>query len=287
MKVTIAIPNFNGEKSLKENLPDIVSSGADEVLIIDDRSFDSSVEVIETYPSIKLHIHKNNLGFVRTVNELFNLALGDIVVLLNNDVGVNKGFLSHLTPHFSDEKIFAVNCHEEGEGWPVASWKEGFFQWGRGIEGREVHRSAWASGGSAAYRKDVWHSLGGFDEIYTPGYWEDIDISYRAIGTGFHILWEPKAKVLHKHGTIMQKVFRKRYIQWIKDRNQLLFIWKNITDQKLLTDHRVSLLKRLLGGMSFGYWIPYLMALSKKPLLKKGVLSKKITDLEIINYANE
>ncbi len=286
MKTSIVIPNFNGQDLIKKNLPNILEAGADEILVLDDGSKDESVKLLrENFPMVKLLINQKNLGFIPSVNKLFQEAIGDIVVLLNNDVSVKKDFLEFLVKHFEDKSTFAVNCHEKGEGPSVAFWKEGFFEFKRGVEGSSTQKSSWASGGSAAYSKKIWQSLGGLDNLFAPFYWEDLDISFRAIKNGFNIFWEPKARVSHEHETTIGKTFSKRYVNLVKQRNQLLFIWKNITEQNLLQDHSKNLHKRLLGGMGLGYWIPYLWAMLKKSQIKKEVLEKKLSDQEVIDYA--
>lgn len=289
MKITIAIPNFNGEKLLEKNLPNILESGADEILVIDDASKDNSLEVLEKWKekneNLKVIIHKKNQGFTSSVNELFEEAKGDIVISLNNDVWVEKDFLKPLEKHFENDQVFAVNLHEEGEGPSVAFWKDGYFEFRRGKELKIIQKSAWASGGSAAFRKNIWKDLGGLDKILAPFYWEDVDISFRALKKGFEILWEPEAKVKHEHGTTIEKTHKKRYTNWIKERNQLLFIWNNIHDKNLKRDHKKALLKRLLT-MGFGYWIVFTWALVRNVRFHREELDKNSrTDLEAINYA--
>ncbi|KKQ75021.1 MAG: Glycosyl transferase, family 2, partial [Candidatus Woesebacteria bacterium GW2011_GWB1_38_5] len=75
-------------------------------------------------------------------------------------------------------------------------------------------------------------------------YWEDVDISYRAMKRGYRVLWEPEAKVIHKHESTMVKI-NKRKRNVIMERNQLLFIWKNITSKNLMKKHVAGLFKRL------------------------------------------
>jgi GT2 family glycosyltransferase len=286
MKTTIAIPNFNGKGLLERNLPNIISSGADEVLVIDDGSSDQSVEFIRAnFPTVKLLVNKKNQGFIYSVNRLFEEAEGEIVVLLNSDVLVSREFLKPLLVHFKDKQVFAVNCHEQDEAWSDAFWSKGFFEFKRGDEKSVAHRSSWASGGSAAYRKEIWKRLGGFDELFAPFYWEDVDLSYRAIKAGFDVLWEPEAKVTHEHETTISKVFKKRFTDWVKQRNQLLFIWKNIDDKRLIGEHRKYLIRRLFGGIGLGYWVPFIWALIRYPKIKRLKDEWiKLKDREVIDY---
>lgn len=296
MKITIAIPNYNGRDLLEKNLPNIIQSGADEVLVIDDGSTDESLELLSklkiqnvfqtAYGRTKFKIleNKKNLGFIPSVNKLFKEATGEIVVLLNNDVFVEANFLNPLLGHFEGKNVFAVNCHEKGEGPSISFWKNGFFEYKRGEEKNIVQKSAWASGGSAAFLKEIWQELGGFDDLFAPFYFEDTDISFRALKLGYKILWEPKSEVWHQHETTISKTVSKRYKNWVVERNLLLFIWKNITDKKLLTDHKINLFKRLFTFSKLGYWIPFIWALalmSTEKRDRKYILSDK----EVINYA--
>ncbi len=86
--------------------------------------------------------------------------------------------------------------------------------------------------------------LGGMDEkLLSPLYWEDLDLSYRAQKRGYELLWEPKAMVTHEHESTVKKL-PIRYVQRIQERNQLLFIWKNLTSRILFRKHIIGLLKR-------------------------------------------
>src|SRR3989344_2900127 len=114
MKVTIAIPNFNGEKLLEKNLPNILESGVDEVIVLDDGSGDKSLELLSKFTidngQLRIIKHGKNKGFIPSVNELVKNAAGELVVLLNNDVWVERDFLKPLTKHF-EKKVF-MNSNE-------------------------------------------------------------------------------------------------------------------------------------------------------------------------------
>ncbi|MCX8009391.1 MAG: hypothetical protein N3A54_06900, partial [Patescibacteria group bacterium] len=126
----------------------------------------------------------------------------------------------------------------------VAFWKKGMFLHKRG----EIDKfdTAWVSGGSGAFRRTYWIELGGMDERFNPFYWEDIDLSYRARKSGFILLFEPKSVVIHKHEEgVIKQMMTKRYVQRIAYRNQLLCIWKNITDLSYILEHIFYLHVRL------------------------------------------
>lgn len=271
LTVSIVLPNWNGEKLLEKNLPKVIaaSDGA-EVIVVDDCSTDNSVEVLKLkFPSVKTVVKDKNSGFARSVNTGVERVHGDVVILLNTDVVPEKGFLIPLLTHFSDPEVFAVGCLEKSSenqkivlrGRSVAHWQKGFFIHARG----EVDKSdtAWVAGGSGAFRKSLWQSLGGLDTIYSPFYWEDIDISYRARKAGYKIIFEPKSVVWHYHeqGSIKTQ-FQKEHVEAIAFRNQFMFIWKNVSDRRIWIDHfvwtPVRIIQELLRGhtaMAYGFFL--------------------------------
>lgn len=274
MKVTIIIPNFNGKELLKKNLPQVLEAvGENEVIVVDDGSTDRSVIEIKNQISnikntnkkakIKLIQNKKNLGFASTVNRGVKEATGELIVLLNTDVVPESNFLTYATAHFSDPKVFAVGflqkCPENGKvilrGRGIGKFERGFLIHSRGTvsdkdtsDGVRVHSSEveeyrktlWVSGGAAMFRKSIWQELGGMDTIYNPFYWEDIDLSYRAQKAGYKLVFEPKSVVMHNQekGAI-RNLYTPGQVKTIAYRNQILFVWLNITDFQLILNHLI------------------------------------------------
>ena len=93
------------------------------------------------------------------------------------------------------------------------------------------------------------------------------------------MIWEPGAKVEHDHETTM-KTLKPEGLQNIRERNQLLFIWKNLTSVRLIRKHISGLFKRMATHP--GYIKIVFMALGKiGPVLKaraKEVREAKVSD---------
>jgi len=275
--VSIVIPNWNGKHLLEKHLRSILSvSDRGEVLVVDDGSTDDSVAFLKkNFPEVRIVVKDKHEGFASAVNAGVVATRGDIVILLNTDVVPEKNFLEPLLIHFKDPAVFAVGCmnkNKEGDrmilrGRGLAWWEKGFFVHKRGeIDNTDT---AWVSGGSGAFRKNIWKELGGMDSLFNPFYWEDIDLSYRARKAGYNIFFEPKSIVWHFHeeGMIYQS-FSQKLIKTIAYRNQFIFIWKNISDVRLLLSHifwtPIRIMQALLHGdiwMLIGYW----MALARLP----------------------
>lgn len=125
----------------------------------------------------------------------------------------------------------------------------------------QLHESLWASGGSAAFRRSVWDQLKGMDPIFTPGYYEDLDLGLRAHAAGYKIIWDPKCRVTHLTETAFNKAFSKKSLVRIKERNLLLAVWKNLPPGQF-APHVAYLVKRII--LHPGYLLPVLWALCKK-----------------------
>lgn len=288
MDVSIVIPNWNGVKKLKQNLPSVVKTrGVLEIVVVDDGSTDGSVEFIKKeYPNIKLIEKKENSGFSSTVNLGVKNSEGAFIFLLNSDAAPSVNCVEMAMDHFRENDIFSVGCNAGGS-WSWALFKHGFF-WHRQSKEKVavVHQTLWASGGSGIFRKSIWEELGGFDELFDPFYEEDVDLGYRATKRGYRNLYEPKSMVEHyKQKGVIEENFSKEKVASVAQRNQLFFIWKNITDKNLILRHVFSLLYKLV--VTPGYWKVFLPAVVKLPqVLKKRRIEKrssKLTDREVLD----
>lgn len=273
MKISIIIPNWNGADKLKKHLPDVLKSArysnVDEVIVVDDGSTDDSVSVLKNeFPEIKLIEKKKNSGFSSTVDLGVLHSVGDFVVLLNNDASPKADFLKFALPHFKNEKVFSIGCNVGGS-WSKAKFENGFFWHGQSEQKlTEAHQTLWASGGSGVFRKSVWEELKGLDTLFDPFYEEDLDLGYRAYKRGYISIMEPKSIVEHyQEEGVIAKNFAKSKIAAVAQRNQLIFIWKNITSTQLFDEHKRALVKMLAKHPK--YWPVFLAALKKLPEIQK------------------
>ena len=291
MKVSIVIPNWNGAEKLRKNLPAVLQvKGVDEVVVSDDGSTDDSVKILEQeFPQVRVFKREKRGGFSTNVNDGVKNAAGDLIFLLNSDAVPFPDCLDYVLPHFKDEKVFAVSC-SSGGSWSWAKFEKGYpWHYMSSDTGLEAHQTLWASGGSSVFRKDIWQKLGGLDELFNPFYEEDVDLGFRATKSGYVNVFEPKAKVEHyKQKGVIEENFSKEYISRVAQSNQLILIWKDITDRGYLLEHLAFLVSNLV--LHPKYWLVFLPALVKLPqvLLKRGKTCKlfKLTDREIFEKFN-
>lgn len=310
MNISIILPNYNGLTLLTQNLPrvykalDALSCGRKELIISDDNSSDSSLEFLRKFESdhekgeIEIIIVENKLnkGFSSNVMSGASKATGDILILLNTDVIPQSHSFASLLSHFNDDHVFAVGCMDRSvekggdvlRGRGIGRWERGFLMHERGENDKT--ETLWVSGGSGAFRKSIWSKLGGLDEMFNPFYWEDIDLSYRARKAGYKVLFDPESIVTHEHdkGAIKRK-YTSDQVRTIAFRNQLLFVWKNITDYSLLLQHIVWLPLHLVKAL-FRWDMVFLNGFMKAVALLPVVIRRRnavkklfvISDREVI-----
>jgi len=242
-KVSVVIPNYNGQHLLEKNLPAVISACPQaEIIVVDDASKDNSIKFLtKTYPKVKIVSNKINQRFALSCNKGVKAAKHNIVILLNNDVAPQKDFLKSLIKHFQNQQIFAVGCLEIQtkdskqtiSGRSTCQFKRGFLIHQK-AKNQNKQATCWATAGSMALDRQKYLDLGGMDSLFAPAYWEDIDLSWRAKQKNWQILFEPKSKVYHNHETTNLQVFNKTNIQLMALRNQILFVWKNIKGLQLI-----------------------------------------------------
>ncbi len=209
-RITVVIPNYNGQRFLKDCLLSLENQTEAEfdVIVVDNGSKDESLKILEEFPGVRTICLEKNTGFCGAVNVGIKACNTPYVVLLNNDTKVFPDFLEQLGNSIDEsEQIFSVASKmlmmsnenlidDAGDFYCALGWA-----YGRGKGKSETNyykrdRIFASSGGASIYRKEVFDKIGYFDENHF-AYLEDIDVGYRARIYGYTNYFEPKAKVLH------------------------------------------------------------------------------------------
>jgi len=266
--VSVVIPSWNGRAHLEANLASVVAALAGnphhEILVVDNASGDGTADyVAREFPEVRVLTQKRNLGFGAGSNAGFQAARNDVVVLLNNDMRVEAGFLEPLLEGFREPNVFAVtsqiffsdpNKRREETGLASGRWENGRLHLAHRVDEEidELFPTFYAGGGSSAYDRAKFLELGGFDELFAPFYVEDVDLSYLAWKRGWKILYQPLSVVYHEHRGTIGKKFSSSYIERTVHKNNLLFAWKDIHAPGMLAAHFCWLyltlwVRRILG----------------------------------------
>jgi O-antigen biosynthesis protein len=180
-----------------------------QLVIVDSGSTDDTGDLLTRLDGATVTRLVENAGFLRSVNRGVEDGSGDYIVLLNNDAILHDGALDYaLETIRQDPMIGAVGgkvilpsgaLQEAG----CIIWSDGTCAgYGRGdspADGRYMFRRdvAFCSGAFLMVRRDLFSSLGGFDERFAPAYYEEVDLCVRLWQAGYRVVYDPRVEILH------------------------------------------------------------------------------------------
>lgn len=238
--ISIVIPNYNGIELFPSTLPTIFEALAKsgfpaEIIVVDDCSTDGSVKWLhENYPSVKIIINKSNSGFSVSCNNGLDLATYDKVLFLNSDVKLTPDYFLHQVRYFSDEKTFGVMGR-------IVGWDDEKIQDGAKypyFHGAKIKTSGnyilknralmndglytvYLSGANCFIDKKKFLEIGGFNELFSPFYVEDYELSVRAWRFGYKCWFDYNSICRHKVSYTIKASNQKRRINAIYYRNKM------------------------------------------------------------------
>lgn len=192
-----------------------------EIIVIDNQSDDGTVEYLKSQSDIKTIYNDYNAGFPKGCNQGIKIAKGESILLLNNDTIVTPNWLNQLDKAlYSNDKIGAVsaisNSCSNGQSIKVNyNSIEEMINFSSIINIKKVEEQYELRQHLVGYcylvKKSVIDKVGLLDEIFTPGNFEDNDISYRIISSGYDLLL-CKNVFIHHFGSISFNSTNKNYV---------------------------------------------------------------------------
>ena len=228
--LSIIIVSFNTRGLLIDCLNSIYNCATPpngyEVIVVDNASSDDSVASVEKqFPSVKIIVNKDNLGFAKANNLGAAIASGRFLLFLNSDTVLNRYSLVKPVKYLKNHpsvgaltiKLFLKNGNidrdnHRGFPTPIASInhflglaklfpKSTFFnQYHLGNSGyNHIHSIPVTAGSFLMMPTAIFKNLGGWDEAYF-FYGEDIDLCFRIVAAGHKIIYYPKVSAIHLKG---------------------------------------------------------------------------------------
>ena len=198
---------------------------------------------------------------------------------MNNDIKLDPKALHYLAQHFDNKDTFAVSgkIFAFDQTTFLYGNRGGYFQKGHfhlyEKPPEDDSQTLFACGGAFMVNRQKYLDLGGFDSMYHPLYYEEIDLSYRALKRGWEVHYEPQSIAYHKVQATITRQEKLRRISLISARNNYLFIWKNILDRSMTLTFLFYIplfLLRDLFRLKPRFWIAFYMALKRLPKALKG-----------------
>ena len=244
-RLSVVILNWNGRRHLERYLPSVVAhtEGDAEVIVADNGSADDSLQWLRlNYPEVGVIRLDRNYGFAGGYNRALKEIKSEYVLLLNSDVEVTAGWWQPLVEVLDTESDVAAVAPKlladmERTKFEYAGAAGGFIDYlgypfcrGRilsyveedGGQYNDRRDIFWASGAAMCCRREVFESLGGFDEDFF-AHMEEIDLQWRMQLAGWRIVVEPKSVVYHLGGGTLPASSRKIFLN---HRNNLAMLFK-------------------------------------------------------------
>ena len=214
-RVTVVIPVHNQYHFTYQCLASILRTGAEVSaawVVVDDCSSDGTAAGLAWFGNLIVVANLRTLGFVGSCNRGAGVATGEYIVFLNNDIQVQPGWLDALVGVLdADQNVGLVGSRllypdgRQQEAGAIifrdgTAWKYGHLADPGRPQYSYVRDADYVSGAALAIRRTLFEEIGGFDEAFAPGYYEDVDLAFRVRAAGFRVCYQPASWVVHFEG---------------------------------------------------------------------------------------
>ncbi len=285
-EVSIVIPLYAHAELTEAALRSIAENtggSSYEVILVDDSTDPDTKALLERVDGASVIVNDHNLGYLQSVKRGAEVAAGRWLVLCNNDIEVQPGWLPALLDcaHSGDDVGIVAPKFIYPDGTLCEAggiiWRDGTgANYGRGGDPRDCHYEYrreidYGSAAALMVRTDFWREVGGFDERFEPMYYEDTDLCFEARRRGLRVMYEPRAAVVHVEGAtagVDENASHKRH--QADNRPKFLSKWSAVLETEhlesdgqslwlaanarrgprvLVVDHRVPTWDRDSGGL--------------------------------------
>ena len=285
--ITVVVPSRDGRELLRTMLdPLLPQLPLGEIIVVDNGSSDGTADwLAREHPSVRVIQSESPLSFARAVNAGIREARHRRVLLLNNDMIVEPGFIAALEAAF--DRVPGLFCATAQIFFPPGIRREetGKAVWRREnpldfpvrcddpVPDEDLTWVLYGSGGCSLFDTTRLREMGGVSEVYEPAYVEDMDFGYRAWQRGWPSVFCAGARVEHRHRATTARFFTPRELDLFVERNYLRFLIHAIGSPALFRRLWAEAIRRLqlLGDLDALRAIP---AIGARPRDATGPLSE-------------
>jgi len=197
-KVSISIPVFNGEETIKEVIEAINSQSIkfDEIILINDCSTDNTMKIVDSFPNIKKINNNENKGLSYCRNLGIKSSRNQIVAGIDADVVLDKYWLENIIENLKDDTVMCGgNLIEKYIDNKYNKWRSIYYKQNWGLN--DLPNPPFLYGCNTIQKKSTWEALNGYDENFRSN-GEDVDYSKRLTNIkNYKLFYSHKAKCYH------------------------------------------------------------------------------------------
>jgi GT2 family glycosyltransferase len=247
---SVIVPTWNAGSLIDDCLASISAqlADADELIVIDNASRDGTPDhIADRFPRAKLVCLSENTGFAGGVNCGLQLARGDELILINQDVVLRADCLAALSAQLANANGPAIVggklLYPDGVTIQHAG---GIIRWPRATPNhfgyRQVDNGRWdevkdvdyVTGAVFGFNRAVLDSIGFLDEGFYPAYYEEVDYCYRARAAGARVIYESAAVAIHYETQSMDR--HTPAYHRAMERGRLRFVLKSYQPDQLFSE---------------------------------------------------
>lgn len=212
VSVSVIVPARDAGATLGACLDGLAREGVPgddaELLVVDDGSVDDTRPVAARSGARVLPGGGRGPAVARNVGA--RAAQGAILVFLDADTVPRAGWLREMCAPFEEHDVVAVkgryySCQESA----VARFVQLEFEEKYDRLARAAHVD-FIDSGTAAYRRQAFLAVGGFDEGFHKPSAEDVELAFRLATRGARFAFNPRASVWHRHAEHLQAYLIKK-----------------------------------------------------------------------------
>lgn len=234
--VVISYNQWHLTQRCLQSIADHSDTQALEVIVIDNASADETPQQLQSWQSLdparrKIVLNQDNRGFGPAVNQGLAMAQGDYLVILNNDIIVGPGWLRGMRRHLEVNPQLGILCPVTNNigneaqvalhGTNPSEVFESARHYNLGKTGKLLPLSI-AAFFCVMMPRRVYAAIGGLDEQFIPGFFEDDDYCLRIKALGLSIGCAEDVFVYHELSASFDKLSIERR-QAVFERNKALF----------------------------------------------------------------
>jgi glycosyltransferase involved in cell wall biosynthesis len=212
LSASVIVPVYNGARTLDACLSALSSQtpipGPYEIIVVDDGSTDGSAELAARHGARVIRQERQGAAAARNAGA--QRAQGEILLFTDADCEPLPDWLAEMAAPLARPEVAGVKgIYQTRQDSLVARFVQAEYE-------EKYDRLAMASRidfvdtYAAAYRREVFVAIGGFDTSYPAATVEDQEFSYRVAEGGFALVFAPGARVYHQHTATVWRYFRRK-----------------------------------------------------------------------------
>jgi GT2 family glycosyltransferase len=244
---TAVVVNYNGAGYLDACLRALEQTrpAPAEIVVVDNASTDDSLQELHASPRVNVLSQPRNLGFAGGANVGLSAVETELALLMNPDVEVDANFGQALLEAFAaDDRLGAAGALLRYPDSDRIQHAGGIIErplmttshlaYGQRIgEARLAPADVdFVTGGAMGLRIAAIRNVGGFDESFSPVYYEDVDLCVRLREAGWRVRFLPALQAVHHEGVTLER--SDAYHQHLH-RNRIRFALKHLTGSEWRT----------------------------------------------------